>query len=162
MGYAATVPWMSIFVAVLLAGRLSDALLRAGYRRFVARNLLVIVGFALAGVFLYPSSVADTLWAAVWLLSIALGFAGFTSTVPWAIATDIGGEHTSVVAGWMNMWGFAGAAVMPAVSAIVGTRYGWKTTLVVLAVLALLGIGAMLLVNPDRPLRPATAGADPR
>ena len=82
-------------------------------------------------------------------MSLGLGFAGFGGVIPWALSTDIGGEHTGMVAAWMNMWGFAAATIMPTVSALVGTYFGWNYSVLTLVAAACLGVLVTAMINPD-------------
>ena len=91
-------------------------------------------------------------WSVVICLSIALGFVGFSQTIPWAIASDIGGEYTGVVSSWMNTWGQVGAAVMATGTAWIGSTYGWNYTLFALIAVACIGIVSCLLINPKQKL----------
>jgi ACS family glucarate transporter-like MFS transporter len=73
-------------------------------------------------------------------------------TIPWAIATDIGGEDTGVVSSCMNTFGHCGAAVMGTASAYIGTNFGWNNTLIALVVVACFGMLATSMVRPARNL----------
>jgi ACS family glucarate transporter-like MFS transporter len=150
MGYAASIPWIFAFVAALSVGRLSDALFRSGRSLFLARNVLLMIGFLLAALFMYISTLLNNPWAVVGMMSVGLGFASFAGVLPWALSTDIGGEYTGVVAAWMNMWGFAAATIMPTASALIGTHIGWGYTVYTLIGAALLGVLATLLVEPSK------------
>jgi len=86
------------------------------------------------------------------LLCLALGFIGFNMTIPWALASDIGGEFTGVVSSWMNTWGQVGAAIMATASAYIGTHYGWNNTLIALVIIAGCGIITTLLIRPETKL----------
>jgi MFS transporter, ACS family, glucarate transporter len=150
MGYAASIPWIFIFVAALTVGRFSDALFRKGGSLFMARNVVIMIGFLLAAIFMYVSTLLDNPWEVVLMMSLGLGFAGFAGVLPWALSTDVGGEYTGVVSAWMNMWGFAAATIMPTVSALIGTRIGWGYTVYTLIAAALLGVLATLLIQPSK------------
>lgn len=152
MGYAASVPWMFIFAAGLSVGRISDWLVRNNYSLFVARNGLILLGFAASAIAMYVSTFFTDPWAVVLLLSVALGFIGFNMTIPWAISTDIGGEYTGVISSWMNNWGQVGAAIMATLSAYVGANYGWNSTIITLVIVACIGIMATLGIRPEKKL----------
>ncbi|MCF8563164.1 MFS transporter [Alicyclobacillus tolerans] len=153
MGFASSVPWIFIFIMTMFSGKISDGLLKRGRSLFVSRNVVIICGFALSAIMLYVSTLVTNPWAVVLLLSLALGFAGFTVTIPWAIATDIGGEFTGTISGWMNMWGFVAATVMPTVSAVIGTDYGWNYTVLTLMFAAILGVVVTFLIHPGQKIQ---------
>jgi MFS transporter, ACS family, glucarate transporter len=148
MGYAASVPWMFIFVAALSIGKLSDTLYSRGYSLFIARNVPMMTGFCLAALFMFISLQLAEPWLVVLFISLGLGFAGFSGVLTWALATDVGGEFTGIISAWMNMWGFAAATIMPTVSALIGTHFGWQYSVYTLVGAAMIGILATLMINP--------------
>lgn len=150
MGYASSMPWVFILFAVLFAGRLSDSLIKANKTRFVARNLPMMFGFGLAALTLYFSSLLSSPWIIVIFMSVALGFAGVTISIPWAIASDIAGQFTGIVAAWMNMWGFLGATIMPYASALIGEKIGWDFNIIIMIIMSVLGVIFIGLVKTDR------------
>ncbi|WP_434133834.1 MFS transporter [Sporomusa sphaeroides] len=152
MGYAASIPWIFIFLAGLSVGRISDWLFRHNYPLFIARNGLILLGFVGSAIFMYISTFVTDPWTVVLLLSFSLGFIGFNMTIPWAIASDIGGEFTGIVSSWMNNWGQIGAAIMATLSAYIGIHYGWNSTLLALVVVACIGIVATLGIRPEKKL----------
>lgn len=152
MGHAAMLPWAFIFVATMSVGRLSDVLLRKTKSLFLARNALILLAFTCAALSMFLGTMMTDAWAVVVCLSVALGFVGFSQTLPWAIASDIGGEYTGVVSSWMNTWGQVGAAVMATGTAWVGQSYGWNYTLYILIGIACIGFVSCLLVNPRQKL----------
>lgn len=152
MGFAASLPWICIFSATMLVGKLSDALVRRGHSLFIARNALILIGFGASALLMYIGTLLTDPWAVVVMLSAALGFIGFNMTIPWAIASDIGGEYTGVISSWMNTWGQVGAAIMATMSAYIGTYFGWNYTLIALIFIAILGIASTVMIKPEQKL----------
>jgi ACS family glucarate transporter-like MFS transporter len=149
MGFAATVPWLFALMGPIVVGRTSDWLVRRNSSLFVARNCLLILGFTGSAIALFISVFMTNAWYIVLLLGFALFFIGFNMTMPWAIASDIGGEYTGVISSWMNTWGQVGAATMATASAYIGTHYGWNATLIVLVIVAGCGIVSALAIRPE-------------
>lgn len=156
LGIYASMPWISIVAAVLAAGLVSDFMVVRGYSRYVARNVLCALGLAIAALALVAGANASTILGNVLWISLALGMTGVAQTLSWTIVSDIGGRITSIVGGWMNMWGFIAASIVPTVAPIVGKFYGWNAIILLNAVIAMLGVGAYLLVAMDRDLEAAT------
>ena len=152
MGNAAVLPWTFIFIATMLVGKISDTLMKHGCSLFVSRNALILIAFTCSAISMYVGTTMTDAWSVVICLSIALGFVGFSQTIPWAIASDIGGEYTGVVSSWMNTWGQVGAAVMATGTAWIGSTYGWNYTLFALIAVACIGIVSCLLINPKQKL----------
>ena len=152
MGNAAVLPWTFIFIATMLVGKISDTLMKHGCSLLVSRNALILIAFTCSAISMYVGTTMTDAWSVVICLSIALGFVGFSQTIPWAIASDIGGEYTGVVSSWMNTWGQVGAAVMATGTAWIGSTYGWNYTLFALIAVACIGIVSCLLINPKQKL----------
>jgi len=153
MGFYTSVPWIFIVAGVFSAGALSDLLLRKGFSRYKARNLVCATGLAISAVALVLSTIATSAVGNILWLSLALGMAGFPQTLSWSISTDIGQQFTSTVGSWMNMWGFIAASIVPTVAPIVAKSYGWNQVLIVNAGVIVLGIIGYLLIKTDQPLR---------
>lgn len=152
LGIYASLPWISIVVAVLVAGMASDFLLVRGYSRYVARNVLCAAGLAIAAISLVVSTSASTVIGNVLWISLALGMVGVAQTLSWTIVCDIGGQITSIVGGWMNMWGFIAASIVPTVAPIVGKLYGWNAVILLNAFVTMFGVVAYLFIAVDREL----------
>jgi ACS family glucarate transporter-like MFS transporter len=144
-----------IAVSVLVAGAVSDRLLRAGRSPYQSRNLVAVAGLAVAcGGLLMSTTTHDVTTSVAWL-SVALGGAGFAQTLAWVIATEIGRSHTSAVGSWMNAWGFVAAAIVPTLAPVIAGRFSWSSVIIVNAAVAVLGIVAFLLTATNKPLESA-------
>lgn len=152
MGFYTSIPWIAITIAVFVAGALSDNLLKHGFSRYKARNVICAITLAISGFALLLSTTAATALGNILWISLALGMAGFSQTLAWSIATDIGQKYTSTVGGWMNMWGFIAASIVPTVAPIVAKLWGWNSVLLVNAGITVLGIIGYLLVNTNKQL----------
>ncbi|MGP3769577.1 MFS transporter [Streptomyces sp. SDT5-1] len=144
-----------ITVSVLIAGTVSDRLLRSGRTLYQSRNLVAATGLAVAAVCLLMSTTTDDVVLSVIWLSLALGGAGFAQTLAWSIATDLGRSHSPAVGSWMNMWGFVAAAIVPTLAPLIADKFGWASVITVNAAIAVLGIVAFLLTRTNKPLTAA-------
>ena len=54
------------------------------------------------------------------------------------------------VGGWMNMWGFIAASIVPTVAPLVGQSYGWNAVILLNAFVTLCGVAAFLLDVTNR------------
>jgi len=153
MGFYTSVPWIFIVVGVLTAGTLSDFLLKNGFSRFMARNMVCVIGLAIAAAALVLSTSAHSVVGNVLWLSLALGMTGFAQTLSWSLATDIGQKFTSTVSSWMNTWGFIAASIVPTMAALIAEKYGWNQVLIFNAFVMLIGVTGFLLIKSDEPLR---------
>jgi sugar phosphate permease len=109
-GFLTSLPFACGVTACLAGGALSDMLIRRWGERW-GRRSIGVVGLALGAV-----GMLATPWASnVWMLSgaLCLTFVGNDLAMgpAWAAAADIGGRHTGVLSGTMNMMGSFMAAV---------------------------------------------------
>ena len=70
----------------------------------------------------------------------------------WSVTAGIAGRSAGSVSGVMNMGGQFGGVVTASLTPLVAAHYGWTTSFLVAAVLALCGSLAWLLVDPERQL----------
>ncbi|WAH43078.1 MFS transporter [Alicyclobacillus fastidiosus] len=152
MGFYTSVPWIAMTIAVLVAGTLSDALLKSGKSKYVSRNVVCVISLLISGIALVLSTVASSAIGNILWISLALGMAGFSQTLAWSISTDIGQQYTSTVGGWMNMWGFIAASIVPTLAPILAKNLGWNAVLLVNAGITVLGIIGYLAINSNKPL----------
>src|SRR6478735_775821 len=131
VGTYTSIAFVCITISVLVAGIVSDRLLKSGRTKFQSRNLVAVAGLAVAAVCLMLSLTSDNVFVSVLWLSVALGGAGFAQTLAWTIATDIGRAHTSAVGSWMNSWGFVAAAIVPTLAPILAQSLGWTSVILV-------------------------------
>lgn len=156
VGTYTSIAFVCITISVLIAGIVSDRLLKSGRTKFQSRNLVAVAGLAVAAVCLLLSLTSNDVFISVLWLSIALGGAGFAQTLAWTIATDIGRAHTSAVGSWMNSWGFVAAAIVPTLAPILAQQLGWTSVILVCAAVVVLGIIGFLLTKTNLPLRDST------
>lgn len=152
MGVAASFPWLAIFVLVMTAGFFSDALIKQGKTKMVARSTVACVGLIISGIAIYMAAKATVPIANVVWLTVALGAMGLPVNVSWASCNDIGGRFSGSVSGWMNLWGNLGAAASPLFSAVLATKFGWDGCLTITSFSVVIAIVLWLLVRPDKEL----------
>ena len=109
-GFLAAVPLLGGACGNWVGGGLVDVLHRRGY---VSKcySVVAILGFLLAVVGLAGSLTAEDAPSAVAWLTLAIFGADMTLPPSWAFCIAIGGPHSGVVSGMMNMAGNIGAFV---------------------------------------------------
>lgn len=145
-------PWLVMFFLILTGGTVSDALLRMGKSRFVARGLIAIAGFVVFAVSLFLAIKTDNLYANVAWISTCLGGIGVTMGMSWAAATDLGRNFAGSVSGWMNLWGNIGAMLSPFLAGKLADIIGWTNTLECMIIPVIFAIILWFFVKPDQPL----------
>ena len=130
---------------------LSDAIIkRLGRKRF-ARAIFPVVGHVIAAIAIFGLRYVHTPTQAVVLMSATMAAYDLGLGAKWAAIIDVGGVHSGLAAGFVNMLGnLGGNFLQPIVGAIIFTRYGWGTLFTVYAGMYLLAAAMWLFIHPDR------------
>lgn len=89
-----------------------------------------------------------------YLFAVAAGLATFGVAPGWAACLDIGGEHTGVVTGAMNMCGNLGGAALPLAMGLCLKWWGsWNISLTSVAIFYFIAALCWLGVDAERPIR---------
>ncbi|WP_306767909.1 MFS transporter [Martelella alba] len=155
-GYVASVPYLAAFCGVLLAGWVSDRLIRRGVSPSVARKSPVILGMALTLFILGASYTNNSVWI-IFFMSIAF-FGNGLATITWVFVTALSPKHLIGLAGGVfNFTGALSSIVVPiAIGALIDGD-NFAPALVFIAALAGLGIFSYLFVVGE--IKPDTSTA---
>jgi ACS family glucarate transporter-like MFS transporter len=147
VGLLAALPLLSIAGGVFLGGWVSDRLAaRLGPRR--GRRAAGLVGFPLAAAAACVAVLTPSPVLSAWLFAAAAGLAALGVAPAWAVCVEIGGAHSGVVSGAMNMFGNLGGALSPLVIGFSLQHFGsWQAPL--LSVAALYVVAAVLWLGID-------------
>ncbi|MFC7394004.1 MFS transporter [Scopulibacillus cellulosilyticus] len=151
-GFAASLPWLAIFITVMTGGAISDKMVKNGKSKMAARGGLAIGGLIIFAVSMYLASHSTTAAMNILWLTISLGALGFPVVTSWASALDLGNEYSGSVSGWMNFWGNLGAFLSPLVCGWLSQTIGWEWTLLFSIIPILISIFMWLGIKPDKPL----------
>ena len=120
--------------------RLADGPGSAGYRRRETRAAVVgVLGFLIAAVGVYASTLAKDPKTCVYLNFIAFAASEVTVSVSWAIPLDIAGDYAGSAAAVMNCCGNLGGAMFSQVVPYLVKASGWNMPLLVSAAVAVAG-----------------------
>jgi MFS family permease len=154
-GYVAGIVLLAGAAGTWLGGRLTDALVRR-YGLRVGRSIGVVT-LPLSGVVLVAAALVENRMAAAALFALTLCVADLCVSACWAICHDVGGARAGTVAGAMNTFGNIGGAVSPlVVGYAVQWWSSWTLPFFITAGVYVAGGILTLLVNPNRPLWPAS------
>ena len=153
MGVYASLPWVTLFAMVFVAGALADAVQRATGSVWTARVPAAMAGFVVAAGALIAASRASDITVMMILLCVSLGAVGLTQVSIWSATQDLGRGATGVVSGWANCWGNSAGFVGPVLTALlVRWTGGWSGALLGIALAGGAGAVLWLFVQPQRPL----------
>jgi ACS family glucarate transporter-like MFS transporter len=107
-GFYAAIPLVFGALGNIVAGRMVDSLFKQK-KYSESRRWTAMLGFAIAASGLLMSTFSHSVLEAVIFLSMAVFGADMTLSPSWATCSDIGGSHSGMVSGAMNMVGNLGA-----------------------------------------------------
>jgi len=111
-----SVPYLPMSVIIILAGVLSDWLVRRGREEKQVRKLFIITGLAI-GCLIVPAGLVSSKLAAVWLLTISLGGLGICSPNTWTLTQAVSEKKiVGSVSGIQNFGGTIGGIIAPALT----------------------------------------------
>jgi len=144
-------PFIAMTVFCLGGGMLSDWItarrgLRAGRCGIGFVSLLLTAALLVLG-----SRVASASVAAM-ILAAGAGVLYLCQSSYWSVSADIAGASAGVVSAVMNMGAQIGGAVTASLTPWIAQRFGWTTSFLVAAILAVTGAIAWLMVDPEAKL----------
>jgi MFS family permease len=157
MGLFTSLPLACGIFGDALGGLISDFLARRTGNLKLARRVVAMTGFLLAGTAILPATFTAVPMVSVWWTCFALFALELTVGISWAIPLDIGGEYAGSVSAVMNTWGNIGGAISPPVLAYLVSGYGWNVPFVVASGFCL--AAALLYLKIDPAERIVTAPA---
>jgi len=145
-GYLTSLPFACGVASCLVGGALSDVLIRVWSPRW-GRRVVGACGLAVAGVGILAASQAQSVTLLGFLLCLTFVGNDLAMGPAWAAATDIGGKHTGVLSGAMNMM----ASLTAACAAILTGHLFEEKSFVLPFVLfaASYGLGALCWLRVD-------------
>jgi ACS family glucarate transporter-like MFS transporter len=143
------IPFMAMTVCCLGGGLISDKLSKRLGRR-AGRCGIAAVALVITAVFLVVGSHVRGPYTASFILAGGAGALYLSQSSFWAVSADISGTRSGVVSGVMNMGCQIGGAVTASLTPFIASRIGWSSAFVFAAILAAIGGGLWLLVDPGR------------
>jgi MFS family permease len=111
-----SVPYLPMSVIIILAGVLSDWLVRRGREEKQVRKVFIIVGLVI-GCLIVPAGLVSSKVLAVWLLTISLCGLGICSPNTWTLTQAVCEKKiVGSVAGIQNFGGNVGGIIAPALT----------------------------------------------
>jgi ACS family glucarate transporter-like MFS transporter len=155
----AALPLLAMAGAVFAGGHLSDRLCRRWGRR-LGRRATGLFSLPLAAAAATGATFATSgEWAAL-LLATAAGLASLSVASAWAVTLDLGGAHSGVVSGSMNMFGNLGGALSPVIVGHCVQGFGqghvwaaWHVPILSTAIGYLIAFGCWLIIDAEKPIK---------
>lgn len=155
-------PFIAMTLFCLGGGVLSDWITaRHGLR--AGRCGIGVASLLLTAVLLLLGSRVSSASTAAMILAAGAGVLYLCQSSYWSVSADIAGESAGVVSAVMNMGAQIGGAVTASLTPWIAQRFGWTTSFLVAALLAVAGAIGWLTVDPETKLaispRAGAAGA---
>lgn len=113
-GFYASIPFLCAFAGILLAGYLSDYLVRKGVDAGAARKTPIIAGMLLSVVIVFANFVQDPFWV-IFFMSLAFFGNGFAS-VTWVFVSLLAPKHLiGLTGGVFNFFGGLASMIVPVI-----------------------------------------------
>ncbi len=152
-GWLSSLPLIGIATGVFCGGLASDAMVRRFGPR-IGRSAPGVLGLPLAAVVIVAAVRTSSGIGAAWLLALAAMLAALAVAPGWAVCIEIGGIHSGVVSGLMNMLGNLGGAISPlVVGEWLQRRGAWDLPLLTVAGCYVLAAACWLAVDSTKRLR---------
>ena len=140
MGIYSATPLVAMSVIIILAGVMSDWLVKQGNDERFVRKAFIIAGLAI-GCLIVPAGIVADKMTAVWLLTISLCGLGLASPNTWTLTAAVCQKKiVGTVAGIQNFGGNLGGIIAPALTGFIAHKT--KSFAIALAV-----TGAVLVVG---------------
>jgi ACS family glucarate transporter-like MFS transporter len=138
----------------LVAGLITNRLIRSGSRVLVVRRTFGFIGFTGASALLMTSFYLKDPLVAMLAMGMASFFNDLTMPGSWATCMDIGGKYAGTVSGSMNMMGNFGGMAGPFVVGYIlqVTTKNWELVFAISAAIYFLGAFFWLFIDPVTPI----------
>ncbi len=126
VGFVAAIPYLAGGVAVIVGGKLSDALVRRGSHPFTSRRILLATSAVLTGLAMFATIYCTTPTMAVVMLTIGMVTYSLSSANYWTLAAEALTTNKMVasLAGIQNFGGFVGGGTAPILTGFLVEQYG--------------------------------------
>lgn len=140
MGVYTAVPFVAMSVIILLAGMLSDWLVRQGWNEIKVRKGFIMLGM-LIGCLIVPAGLVADKMTAVWLLTTAICGVGIASPNTWTLTQAVCEKRVvGTMSGIQNFGGNLGGLIAPALTGWIAEHYSFATALIVVGAVLIAGI----------------------
>ncbi|HHY66610.1 MAG TPA: MFS transporter [Alicyclobacillus sp.] len=153
VGIYGMLPWIGAFIAMNVAGLISDRLAK-GRSLTEARRIPVYVSFLGTAIFMALGAYTPNQWMALLYITLSVTCLGINFAMFWTLPIDIGPKSAGTVSGIMNTSGTIAGIVAPALTGFLIVSLGsWQYVLFVGAALALIGaVLTRFMISADRVL----------
>jgi sugar phosphate permease len=150
LGLLGALPLIAGMAGDVVGGVATDAILKRTGNAKIARRVVAVPGFLLAGFFVIPAAMTSSPLVSVLCLAASFFCLEVMNGVSWSVCMDVGGQFSGTVSGVMNMCGAFAASLTAIVYGALFDKGMWIAPFFVTASVML--AGALIwtfLINPD-------------
>ena len=137
-GFLASVPFLAAFAGILLAGFLSDYMIRKGVRAGIARKMPVITGLLLSVSIIGANYTDSPAWI-IFFMCLSFFGNGFAS-ITWVFVSTLAPKHLlGLTGGVFNFIGGLAAVVIPLVIGYLVTESNFAPAIIFVGLLGIAG-----------------------
>ena len=137
-GFLASIPFLSAFAGILLAGFLSDYMIKKGVSMSVARKTPIIIGLLLT-ISIIGANYVSSPGLIILFMCIAFFGNGFAS-ITWVFVSTLAPEHLiGLTGGVFNFFGGLAGIIVPAVIGYIVTDSNFTPAIILIGVMGILG-----------------------
>ena len=155
-------PLLGVIVGGLLGGLLIDATLRWTGNKWLSRSGVAVGAMAATAAIVLASSWTTSAGSLVAVISIGAMASGIAMPCGWVGTIDVGGRHTAVIVGIMNMAGcLSGVIVTPLLGQLIDyiqqSDGNWNLVIYLHVAFYLLAAVSWIFVNPNKQVTESVA-----
>ncbi len=159
MGLYASIPLAAGVLGDLAGGWFSDRLLERSRNLKMARRLVAVAGFVIAGTMVPLAVLIGDPAVSIMCFAVAVFGLELTVGVSWAVTLDVGGEYAGSVSAVMNTFGNTAGALTSVATGYLVTNLGWTWAFNVVAIFSLMGAVLFMWLDASRRLYADPAAA---
>jgi ACS family glucarate transporter-like MFS transporter len=150
IGWLASAPYVVLYLALVMAGVLSDAIYQRTSSLFVARIPLAVLALLGSGACFAAGISMHETWSLIAFLCGGMVFVGIGQVVLWAIIQDATADASGYLSAWVQVFVWLGLWLVPVLMAkvVAANGGGWANVRILL--LGLSGVGAACLLVAER------------
>lgn len=154
-GLLTSLPLLAVVVGSLSGGVIVDWLQHATASKRVSRSGTGMIALAICACLTLASAWTSSAAQLSTVMALGALFSGIASPASWATTIDLGGKHTAVVMGTMNMAGCVAGIVLPILlgnwfDAIKQSGGNWDQVIYLHAAFYFVASASWLFINPNR------------
>lgn len=154
-GLLTSLPLLAVVIGSLSGGVIVDGLLRITGSKRVSRSGTGMIALTICAVLTLASAWTSSAAQLSTVMALGALFSGIASPASWATTIDLGGKHTAVVMGTMNMAGCLAGFVLPIFlgnwfDSIKQSGGNWDQVIYLHAAFYFIAAACWVVINPNR------------